>query len=51
MKKEILTIKITKDDSAKKLYAEMDIKDLDFKKEDVMNLIQHQFSKFKIIEK
>lgn len=46
--KELLNIEITKKGST--YYIQMEVKSFDFKKEEVLDLIQHQFDKFIIKE-
>lgn len=48
MGEEILTIKITKDETKKRYYSQMSIKNYNFDKKEILDLIEHQFSKFKI---
>ena len=46
--KELINIEITKQGS--KYLIKMEVKSFDFKKEEVLDLIQHQFDKFTIKE-
>lgn len=46
--KELLNIEVTKKGS--QYYIQMEVKSFDFKKEEVLDLIQHQFDKFIIKE-
>lgn len=46
--KELLNIEITKKGS--KYFIQMEVKSFDFKKEEVLDLIQHQFDRFIIKE-